>query len=171
MGHSVCLNYFKHENPQKPAQNTPRGEITVQTNMCTSHTPNILPLPVYLTHIPKLLKSCIRNSFNPKEALLQQRQTAARFFPSPTARSLPPPWLWHQKSHILSTHRWLKDIPPLRNGAGGWGNHVPDAVLSAPTGHRAHTGLCEPHLSPPQAAIEKAMTFTSASRVLRSLSH
>lgn len=134
----------------------------MQTNMCTSHTPNILPLPVYLTHIPKLLKSCIRNSFNPKEALLQQRQTAARFFPSPTARSLPPPWLWHQKSHILSTHRWLKDIPPLRNGAGAWGNHLPDAVLSVPTGHRAHTGLCEPHLSPPQAAIEKAKTFTSA---------
>lgn len=87
MGHSVCLNYFKHENPQKPVQNTPRGEITVQTNMCTSHTPNILPLPVYLTHIPKLLKSCIRNSFNPKKALLQQRQTAARFFPSTVSPS------------------------------------------------------------------------------------
>lgn len=55
--------------------------------MCTSHPPNILPLPVYLTQIPKLLKSCIRNSFNPKEALLQQRQTAARFFPSTVSPS------------------------------------------------------------------------------------
>lgn len=105
MDHSVCLNYFKHENPQKHVEKTPKREITVQTSMFTSHT-----LPVYVTQIPKLLKFCIRNSFISKESLLPQRPTVARFSSSSTARSL-----------------------LCRNSVGGWGNHSPYAVLSAHT--------------------------------------
>lgn len=78
MGCSVCLNYFNHENTQKAVENTQKREITVQTHMSTSHI-----LPVYLTHIPKLFKFCTGDPFNSKEALLQQRPTAARLCPAP----------------------------------------------------------------------------------------